>query len=112
MAIEGKKGEENVEKLKYQLYANLIAATTSQFLKNIQHYTLQDILSENFALVSYGIPYTGSGIVGFYKLKVTFIGPIEITARLKIKTRLKDIAAALVDHLYEIYFNKLHKIAS
>lgn len=106
MAIEGEKGED-IEKLKYQLYANLIAATTSRFLKNIQHYTLQDIFSENFALVSYGIPYTGSGIVGFYKLKMTFIGPIVITARLEIKMRPKDIAAALVDHLYEIYFKKL-----
>ena len=43
---------------------------------------------------------------------MTFIGPIVITARLEIKTRPKDIAAALVDHLYEIYFKKLHKIAS
>jgi len=108
MAIEGKRGDDDMLKLKHQLFANLIAATTSHFIQNIQPYKLQDILRKDFAIAGYGIPYTGSGIVGFFKLKIQFDKEIELTTKLEMKERPKDIAAALMDYLYDIYFTKLH----
>ena len=44
LAVEGKKEDWDEEKLKWQLFANMMTAAVSQFLKNLKHhYMLKDI---------------------------------------------------------------------
>ena len=70
LAVEGKKNVCEMEKLRWQLCANMIVASILQFMDNLKNCTLKDI-DDVKQIVGYGIPYTGSGI-GFYKLKLEF----------------------------------------
>ena len=58
LSVEAKRGDYDLK--------NLASVSNFDTLKN---YTEKDILGVK-QLTGYGIPYTGAGIVGLYKLKI------------------------------------------
>ena len=110
LALEGKKEDYDEEKLKWQLFANMMAAAVSQFLTNLKlYYTLKDI-EEVKHIVGYGVPYTGSGVVGLYKLDIQLGAQTRIITKVAMRRHIPQVAAMLVDWFYDLYLNKLQSI--
>ena len=110
LALEGEKEDYDEEKLKWQLFANMMAAAVSQFLTNLKlYYTLKDI-EEVKHIVGYGVPYTGSGVVGLYKLDIQLGAQTRIITKVAMGRRYPRVAAMLVDWFYDLYLNKLQSI--
>lgn len=106
LSIEGKEGDDGHDKLKHQLFANMVIASVTNFIKGIDQCTEEDIRKVN-QVTGYGIAYTESGDVGFYKLKMTFGENTKICTKVPIARRIQVYAAALVDHLLDYYFKRL-----
>ena len=88
----------------------MMTAAVLQFLENLKHhYTLQDIEGVK-QIVGYGIPYTGTGIVGFYKLIIRPEEQTQIITKVTMERRYPQVAAMLVDWFYELYIDKLCSI--
>ena len=109
LGVEMKKGDCNLEDLHWQLFANMMAAAVSHFTDTLKNYTEKDIIDLK-QITGYGIPYTGSGVVGFYKLTIEFGKNTTFSYKVPMEMRSREISAALVDHFYDIYFTKLHKL--
>ena len=70
VSVEAKKESFPLEKLKYQLWANMFCAAVSQFIDKLL-FTEQDI-SQLSKISGYGIGCTADGILGVYKLEIEF----------------------------------------
>ena len=110
LSVEAKKGDYDLKKLRNQLFANMMVASVSNFIDTLKNYTEKDILGVK-QLTGYGIPYTGAGIVGFYKLRIEFGQPTQFITKIFMTQRPQGSAAMLVDYLLENYFMKLNKVA-
>ena len=79
----------------------MMAAAVSRFTDTLKNYTEKDIIDLK-QITGYGIPYTGSGVVGFYKLTIEFGTNTTFSSKV-MEMRSREISAALVDHFYDIY---------
>lgn len=106
LSVEGKGGNFDPVSLKYQLWANMVIASVSRFVKRIAVFNENDILTVD-QIAGYGICYTGNGHVGFYKLEMRFNERTKIITKLAISHRSTVYAAVLVDYFLDYYFKKL-----
>ena len=106
LSIEGKRGDFGHDKLRNQLFANMVVASVTKFIKGLEQFNEEDIRKVN-QVTGCGISYTGSGDVGFYKLKMKFGEETKICTKVPIARRIRVYAAALVDHLLDYYFKRL-----
>ena len=111
VSIEAKKGECDHEKLKNQLYANLMLGSVTEFVNRLPQYKEQDIQKVK-KIVGYCIAYTGFGDVGFYKLIIEFGKRTAFITKVKLTRRLPTHAARLVDYFIQYYIRKHNQIAS
>jgi len=70
LSIEGKRGD-FAHKLKHQLWANMVIACIMKFINTIPHFNERSILEVD-TITGYGMAYTGTGCIGFYKLNIKF----------------------------------------
>ena len=80
--------------------------SVTEFIKEIEQFNEEDIRNVN-QVTGYGIAYTRSGDVGFYKLEMKFGETTKIYTKVPIARRIRVYAAALVDHLLDYYFKRL-----
>ena len=99
--IEGKKDE---EKLKYQLWANVIVATVDSFIERIEDFTTENILGVE-ELRGYGMACTGSGVIGVYKVEMKFNDPSRFVTKIPIGTRERLYTAGIMDYTLNYYLN-------
>ena len=110
LSIECKKGDHEHDKLKYQLFANMVIASVTRFVCNLPSFTDAELgILTSFG--GYGIAYTGSGDVGCFKLIMKFGQPTEIITKLKLEQRDRLNAASRVDSLLDYCVNNICKLA-
>ena len=102
LSIERKRGDFGHDKLKHQLWANMVNASVTKFIERIPQFDEQDILKVN-KITGYDIAYTGSGDVAFYKLEMKFGDVTKIITKVQIGQHPRLNAAALVDYLLIIW---------
>ena len=106
MSIEGKKDSCSYDKLKYQLFANMVVASVAKFIDKLEEYDEMSIVTID-RITGYGIAYTGFGDVGFFKLEMKFGEQTKVITKCELQQRPQQYAAALVDHLLDYFFDKL-----
>lgn len=104
--IEGKKGECDTDKLKYQLFANTVLTTVDNFVSQMDAY--DEAYIQGVEKVSgYGVALTGMGFVGFYKVLMKFGEPMKFITKVRLNQRPQLSAACLVDFSLDYFFGKL-----
>ena len=66
--------------LKHQQFANCIVVCVKSFVHKFQ----KDFILNVEQLSAYAITYTCRGQVGFYKLEIHFLGPMQLITRLSL----------------------------
>ena len=100
--IEGKKHSPNLDKLKFQLWANMILIAVKKFKDSLPLCTKKDIL-ELKQLVGYGMACGGDGTIGVYKLQMRFGQSTVIETKIELGARERLTAAALMDFTLQYY---------
>lgn len=109
ISIEGKKSDNySYEKLRYQLFANVILASITKFIDKMEKFdeTTVEMVER---ITGYGIICTGIGDFGFYKLEMTFGKQTKLITRFELSQRPQPYTAALVDHVLDYFFKKLNQ---
>ena len=104
LAVEGKKMDCVNKSIENQLFGNTILACVYNFVDNITEYD-EEFIQNVAQLSAYGIAYTGSGKVGFFKLEIKFSYPMKMITKVKLTLRPQPSAASIVDYAldYIIY---------
>ena len=71
LLIEGKNHPPNLDKVKYQLWANMIVVTVQRFRDSLQSLTKEEIVALK-QLLGYGMVCGANGSIGVYKLELAF----------------------------------------
>ena len=71
LSIEAKRESVSVQKLKYQLWANMFCIAVTTFVESLSSFTKQDILQLQ-QVSGYGVGCSGDGILGVYKMEIKF----------------------------------------
>ncbi|XP_065914961.1 uncharacterized protein [Dysidea avara] len=106
LSFEGEKDSVVKDKLKHQLWANMVVATVSKFVNALPSFNENSILKLD-EITGYGVAYTGAGVVAFYKLELKFGKQTNIITKVKMLQRPKHYAAAIMDYILDYYFGKL-----
>lgn len=104
LVIEGKLLSKK-RTLTHQLIANTILCCVEQFVngcKNKEHN--ETFLKKMMTLSGYGVPYTGEGYVGFYKLTMEFNKQTTFRAIVEPGIYDRSTSAAYVDYALEYFF--------
>ena len=109
LSIECKKGDHEYDKLKYQLFANMVIASVTRFVDSLPDFTDADLRALT-SLGGHGIAYTGIGDVGCFKLTMKFGQPTKIITKLKLDRRDPQNAASRVDSLLDYCVNNMCKL--
>ena len=107
LVIEGKLSKKDA--LTHQLIANTILCCVEQFVmecKNKEHD--ETFLKKMTMLSGYGVPYTGEGYFGFYRLTVEFNKQTTFRAMVQPGIYDRPISAAYVDYALEYFFGKIN----
>ena len=81
LSIEGKTGYVSADKLKFQLWANMISLMVTNFIKTIQQSAIyphsqnmfrKDDIFKIKEFTGYGVACSGDGMVGVYKLELGY----------------------------------------
>lgn len=107
LIIEGKKSDCTDESLLYQLIANTILACITTFVKNCKQKYDAAFIKNVTKISGYGVPYTGMGCAGFYKLEIKFDNPIQFQAKFPIAQRLQPHSAAIVNYALDYFMGKI-----
>lgn len=102
LCIEGKKESFNLEKLKYQLWANMIVLAVRKFEETLQSFTKKELLALK-QLTGYGMACSGDGIFGAYKLKMGFDKATTFITKIELGPRERLQAASLMDFTLQYY---------
>ena len=86
----------NLDKLKYQLWANMIVIAVKKFKDSLQLCTKEEILALK-QLLGYGMVCGGDGSIGVYKLEMRFGQNTAIVTKIELGARERLTAAALMD---------------
>lgn len=111
LSIECKKDAYPNNKLKYQLFANMMISAVTKFVQNLPFFTAK-ALKDLTTIEGYGIAYTGFGDVGSFKLIMKFGEPTRFTTKLKLERRYPHQAALRVDSLLDYYITKMDKMCT
>ena len=106
LCLEGKKDSSfDVDKLKFQLWANMVVIAIKEFSESVCNlYTKKLDLLALSQLSVYGIGCSGSGILGVYKLEMDLKKrETRFVTKLKIGYRDRIQAAALMDFTLQYY---------
>ena len=95
-------GIDNLDKLKFQLWANMILIAVKKFKDSLPLCTKKDIL-ELKQLVGYGMACGGDGTIGVYKLQMRFGQSTVIETKIELGARERLTAAALMDFTLQYY---------
>ena len=114
LSVEGKKGNVTEEKLKFQLWANMISLIVTNFIKTIERsaiypdrqnvFTKDDIFKIK-EFTGYGVACSGDGIVGVYKLEFKFNKFTSFVTKLPLGCRDRLVSANLMDFTIKYYSN-------
>lgn len=108
LVIEGKLYKKPT--LTDQLIANTILCCVEQFINECQNKEDDEtFLKKMTTLSGYGVPYTGDGYVGFYKLTIEFNKQTSFRAKVRPGTHDRPISAAYVDYALDYFFWKINK---
>lgn len=108
LSVEGKKSDYSYEKLKYQLFANIVRASIVKFINSMKRFDEKSI--EDVKIITgYGASYTGFGDIGFYKLEMNFNQNTMIITKLELNRRPQQYAAAIMDFILDYFFKKLNQ---
>ena len=110
ISIEGKKSDYSYNKLKHQLFANVVRASIIKFIDKMKKFNETSIEMVK-KITGYGISYTGVGHIGFYKLEMTFNENTTVITKLPLSQRPQQYAATIMDHLLDDFFKKLKTIS-
>ena len=101
--LEGKRGNGNIEDLKFQLWANMFVITITKFKESLKFFDKKQLL-ELKQITGYGMACSGDGIVGVFKLEMDLI-ETETTIVDKLELGRREIlkAAALMDYALQYY---------
>ena len=108
LSVEGKKGDYSYERLKYQLFANIVRASVVKFINSMKRFDEKSIEDVNI-ITGYGANYTGCGHIGFYKLEMTFNQNTTMITKLELSQRPQQYAAAIMDYILDYFFKKLNQ---
>ena len=104
--VEGKKMEaKSYESLKHQLFADVILNCVSNFMANVNEYSEAFIRSVD-SVNGYGTAYTGTGLIGFYKVEIRFGHAVKMVTKLELNQYQRPTSAAYLDSAVE-YFTKI-----
>ena len=102
LIIEGGKGSCDSEKLKYQLWANMVVLAIANFMEAIKpsakSFTKADLLKLE-QLTGYGMACSGDGMVGAYKLEMKFGEYTAFVTKIQLGYRDRIQAAGLMDFI-------------
>lgn len=112
LSIEGKKGNFSPEKLKYQLWANMITLVIGNFIKAVNPPIYQSLFTKHdlFKLnefTGYGVACSGDGTVGVYKLEMKFGKVTSFVTKLELGCRNRLLAVNLIDFTLQYYLARL-----
>ena len=102
LCIEGKKHSPNLDKLKFQLWANMIVIAVKKFKDSLLHFTKEEILGLK-QLLGYGMACCGDGNIGVYKLEMRFDQRTMFVTKIELGARERLRAAALMDFTLQYY---------
>ena len=112
LSVEGKKGYVTEEKLKFQLWANMISLMVTNFIETIKRSAInpnrQDVFTKDdiFKIkefAGYGVECSGDGNVGFYKLELKFNECTSFVTKLPLGCRDRLVSANLMDFAIKYY---------
>jgi len=108
--FELKKDHFIIDKLKHQLWANMINVTVNNFVLSFKDTSMtKQYLIGLKQLTGYGIACTGDGIFGVFKLEMDLIsGSISFITKVKLGSHDKIKAVALMDFTLEYFKDKTH----
>lgn len=58
-------------------------------------------------ILGYGVPYTGMGCVGFYKLEIKFDKLMQFPAKFPMAQHYQPDSAAIVDYAVDYFMGKI-----
>ena len=102
LCIEGKKEFCDDDKLKFQLWANMVVVSVTGFINRLPKFTDNDLL-EVTQITGYGIACTGNGTTGVFKLSMEFGKFTKIYTKVELGNRPRLNAAVLVDCALDYY---------
>lgn len=112
LSVEGKTAYVDAEKLKFQLWANMISLMVTNFIKTIKQsaihphsqnvFTKDDIFKIK-EFVGYGMACSGDGMVGVYKLEYKFGKYTSFVTKLELGRRDRIVSANLMDYTIKYY---------
>ncbi|XP_065882461.1 uncharacterized protein [Dysidea avara] len=108
--IEVKNDCTNIEKLKYQLYANIVSASVSRFVEKLESFSENDLCDVK-EITGYGIAYTNHGEVGFFKIVMKFHEQTTITTKIPIASRTRPTAASIVDDVLDYCVESIKQLS-
>ena len=117
LSIEGKKGSISADKIKYQLWANLITRVIERFITSVdppegqsvnQLFTKDDLFKLK-EFIGYGVACAGDGMVGVYKLEMKLGKPTSFITKLKLGSCERLLAAGLIDFTLHHFLSHLQQ---
>ena len=117
LSIEGKKGI-SADKIKYQLWANMITRVIERFITSVdppegqsvnQLFTKDDLFKLK-EFIGYGVACAGDGMVGVYKLEMKLGKPTLFITKLKLGSRERLLAAGLIDFTLHHFLSHLQQL--
>ena len=100
--IEAKQGAVDLDRLKYQLWADMIVGTVNKFVKSLKRFTIKDLVALE-QLSGFGMACCGDGTFGVYKLEMVFGHSTVIVAKVELGARERLTTAALMDFTLQYY---------
>jgi len=109
LAVEAKKDSVKLDRKKYQLWANMIALCTSQFVECCEkYYSKQDLINVQI-LSAYGALLCGDGSLAAYKLEIKLNKEIRFVTKVEPNHYSPVQAARLMDLFLEQFMGKVNK---
>ena len=107
LTLELKKNHFMMDKLKYQLWANMINLAVNNFVKSLENSSMtKKYLVDLKILTGYGIACTGDGIFGAFKVEMDLSSATSSTkfiTKIPLGNRDRLKAAALMDFTLEYF---------
>ena len=103
LTVEGKKESCSIEKLKFQLWANMIVLAVGRFSESLELMTKLQLL-DLAQLSGYGIACSGDGISGVFKLEIDMDkGQTRFVTKFPLGCRERLKSAGLIDFTFHYY---------
>ena len=90
----------DVNKLQYQLWANMILLVIEKFMQSLRFNTKENLLQLK-RLVGYGMACSGDGVIGTFKLGIGNQNCTRFVTKVKLGPRDRLKAASLMDYIFD-----------